>query len=111
MNTSVIWMTEPHSCLHEELIQDHNLKINNLSARADFKENRLDEMDKRLERMENKIDELAESIQQLTMKSVQDDNDIDKRVTSLETTVNVLKWVVTLLFGSGIIFVISNFIN
>ena len=61
--------------------------------------------------MENKIDQLAEAVQELNMKSVQDDNDIDKRVTSLETTVNVLKWVVTLLFGSGIIFVISSFIH
>ena len=104
-------MTEPHSCLHEELIQDHTLKLNDLSNRADYKDARLDELDQRLIRMENKIDQLAEAVQELNMKSVQDDNDIDKRVTSLETTVNVLKWVVTLLFGSGIIFVISNFLH
>jgi len=100
-----------HPCIHEELIQDHNLKINNLSARADFKDNRLDEMDKRLERMEDKIDQLTEAVQQLHLESLQDDKDIDKRVTSLETTVNVLKWVVTLLFGSGLIWILFNFIK
>lgn len=104
-------MNTDGACLHEELIQDHSLQLKELQTRVDYKHTRLDEMDKRLERMEDKIDQLAEAVQQLHLESLQDDKDIDKRVTSLETTVNVLKWVVTLLFGSGIIFVISNFIN
>ena len=107
---SVIWMSD-HSCLHEELIKDHTLKLNDLDHRADYKDARLDEVDHRLERMEDKIDQLTEAVQQLHLESLQDDKDIDKRVTSLETTVNVLKWVVTLLFGSGIIFVIMNLIQ
>ena len=98
-------------CLHEELIQDHSLKINDLSNRADYKDARLDEVDNRLMRMEDKIDQLTESVNQLHLESIQDDKDIDKRVTSLETTVNVLKWVVTLLFGSGVIWLFYNFIH
>ena len=95
-----------YKCIHEELIQNHSLEIKGLEARADYKDARLDEVDKRLERMEDKIDNLAEAVNQLHLESLQDDKDIDKRLTAVETTVRVLKWIVSLLFGTGIIWVI-----
>ena len=104
-------MSTDGACLHEELIQDHSLLLKELETRVDYKHARLDEMDKRLERMEDKIDQLAEAVNQLHLESLQDDKDIDKRLTAVETTVRVLKWIVTLLFGSGVIWIIFNLIK
>lgn len=104
-------MNTDGACLHEELIQDHSLQLKELETRVDYKHARLDEMDKRLERMENKIDQLAEAVNQLHLESLQDDKDIDKRLTAVETTVRVLKWIVSLLFGTGVVWIIFNIIR
>jgi peptidoglycan hydrolase CwlO-like protein len=82
-----------------------------LKTRADYKDKRIDELYNKMEKMENKIDTINENVNTIMMKSVQGDSEIDKRVTSLETTVNVLKWVTTLLFGSGLVWVVYSFIH
>lgn len=104
-------MVAEYNCMHEELIQDHSLKINELTNRADYKDKRIDDLYTKMEKMEEKLDAINENVNTIMMKSVQGDSEIDKRVTSLETTVNVLKWVTTLLFGSGVIWVVYSFIH
>ena len=101
-------MAVEYDCVHEKLIQSHSTDIQSLKTRADYKDKRIDEL---YDKMGNKIDTINENVNTIMMKSVQGDSEIDKRVTSLETTVNVLKWVTTLLFGSGIIWVIYSFIH
>jgi peptidoglycan hydrolase CwlO-like protein len=104
-------MAVEYDCIHENLIQNHSTDIQSLKNRADFKDKRIDELYNKMEKMENKIDTINENVNTIMMKSVQGDSEIDKRVTSLETTVNVLKWVTTLLFGSGLIWVVYSFIH
>jgi peptidoglycan hydrolase CwlO-like protein len=104
-------MAIEYDCIHETLIQSHSTDIESLKTRADYKDKRIDELYDKMEKMENKIDTINENVNTIMMKSVQGDSEIDKRVTSLETTVNVLKWVTTLLFGSGLIWVIYSFIH
>ena len=104
-------MAVEYDCIHESLIQSHSTDIESLKTRADYKDKRIDELYDKMEKMENKIDTINENVNTIMMKSVQGDSEIDKRVTSLETTVNVLKWVTTLLFGSGIIWVVYSFIH
>lgn len=100
-----------YDCVHESLIQSHSTDIQSLKTRADYKDKRIDELYDKMEKMENKIDTINENVNTIMMKSVQGDSEIDKRVTSLETTVNVLKWLTTVLFGSGIIWVVYSFIH
>ena len=104
-------MAVKYDCVHEDLIQSHSTDIQSLKTRADYKDKRIDELYDKIEKMENKIDTINENVNTLMMKSVQGDSEIDKRVTSLETTVRVLQWVTTLLFGSGIIWVIYSLIH
>ena len=104
-------MAVKYDCVHEDLIQSHSTDIQSLKTRADYKDKRIDELYDKIEKMENKIDTINENVNTIMMKSVQGDSEIDKRVTSLETTVRVLQWVTTLLFGSGIIWVIYSFIH
>ena len=98
-------------CLHEEQIHNQSRKIERLEARADFKDKRIDKIMEDQKAMEDKIDKLIEAVNNLHFESLEDDKDIDKRVTRLESTVNVLKWITTLLFGSGLVWIIMNFIG
>ena len=104
-------MAVEYDCIHESLIQSHSTDIESLKTRADYKDKRIDELYDKMEKMGNKIDTIKENVNTIMMKSVQGDSEIDKRVTSLETTVNVLKWVTTLLFGRGIIWAVYSFIH
>ena len=113
MNTNVetVTMVVEYDCIHEQLIQNHSTDIQSLKTRADYKDKRIDDLYDKIEKMENKIDTINENVNTIMMKSVQGDSEIDKRVTSLETTVRVLQWVTTLLFGSGVIWVVYSFIH
>ena len=104
-------MAVEYDCIHESLIQSHSTDIESLKTRADYKDKRIDELYDKMEKMGNKIDTINENVNTIMMKSVQGDSEIDKRVTSLETTVKVLQWVTTLLFGSGLVWVIYSFIH
>ena len=75
-----------YSCIHEELIQDHSLQLKTLEAEIEFKKEKIDDLKTSVENIENKLD-------QLIQKSQQDDFNIDNRVTKVENTLNVLKWV------------------
>jgi chromosome segregation ATPase len=104
-------MSVKYDCVHESLIQAHSTDIESLKTRADYKDKRIDALSEKMDKMEEKIDNISENVNTIMLKSVQGDSEIDKRVTSLETTVRVLQWVTTLLFGSGIIWVIYSFIH
>ena len=83
-----------YECHHEELLNSHSLKLTELEKEEQFKKEKIDKkLDKIIQRSEEK------------------DTDIDKRVTSLETTVKVLKYITGLLFGSGVIWIIFNLIK
>ena len=104
-------MSVKYDCVHEDLIQSHSTDIQSLKTRADYKDKRIDALSEKMDKMEEKIDNISKNVNTIMLKSVQGDSEIDKRVTSLETTVRVLQWVTTLLFGSGIIWVVYSFIH
>ena len=104
-------MAIEYDCIHEQLLQSQTKDLERLKTRADYKDKRINELYDKIEKMEDKIDTINENVTKIMMKSVQGDSNIDKRVTSLETTVKVLKWVTTILFGSGILWAIYSFIH
>lgn len=106
-------MTPPETpCdLHETQIQENSKKISALETRAEYKEKRIDELYDKIEKMENKIDNINENVNKIVQSSIESDNKLEQRLTKLETTVRVLKWITTLLFGSGLIWVIYSFIH
>jgi chromosome segregation ATPase len=98
-------------CIKDDQLQNQSRKIAKLEARANYKDERIEQIILDQKRMEDKIDDLTEAVSQLKYQSLQDDKDIDKRVTSLESTVKVLQWITTLLFGSGVIWIILNYLH
>ena len=88
---------KPYVCIHEERFQDHEVKLERLEARADHKDDKINQIIEDNKRMEEKIDKITESIHRLELESAKDDSNINDRVTSLESTVRTLKFVVTVL--------------
>lgn len=114
MNTKlelILMGNNNYDCHHEELIREHELQLNDLKNELNYKKERLDSMDEKIDKIDKKIDTLTTNVNTIMLKSVEGDNDIDKRLNSVETTIRVLKWVVTFLFGSGALFVLYSFIH
>ena len=103
--------TAEYICIKDDHLQGQSRKIAELEARANYKDERIEQIIQDQKRMEEKIDDLTEAVSQLKYQSLKDDKDIDKRVTTLESTVSVLKWITTLLFGSGVIWIILNYLH
>ena len=111
-----------YTCMHEELVQDHSLKIKGLEARANFNDQRLTNVESQMKEMNDKLEKLnqsiitsqketVETIKNLQLQSNQDDYNIDKRVTSLETTVRVLKWIIAVAISILSVLIALNIIN
>ena len=82
-------MPATHKCLHEELIQDHSLKIKELDTRADYKEQAIMELKEELKEMNVKIDAINDNVNKLILNSETQDKDIDKRVDNVETKIRL----------------------
>ena len=106
-------MTEqqPQTCFHEDMFQTHARKIEALETKAGYKEEMIKELKQDMKDLNDKMDKLSDDVNEAIRKSITGDNEIDRRVTSLETTVRVLKWVIGLVFGSGVVWAVYSFIH
>lgn len=131
----VMKMAVDYDCIHESLIQGHSTDIQSLKTRADYKDKRIDDLYEKIEKMEEKIDKMNDNINQLILKSTQGDTKLElrltaieteqatlkkqiskkedesDRITSLETTVRVLKWVISILIAVIPILIALNIIK
>lgn len=86
--------------LHEDLekkVEEHSIQIQELHDEIDFKKWKIDSLIE-------KIDNLTTVVQQIQLNQIKDDNDIKNRVTSIESTLSTLRWIVGIgLSGLGII--------
>ena len=71
----------------EKKVDEHSIQIQELQDEVDFKKWKIDSLIE-------KIDNLTTVVQQIQLNQLKDDNDIKNRVTSIETTMTTLKWVV-----------------
>lgn len=88
MNTKLVRTLNNETCLqHEEQIQELARKTAELEAHASFKEQRIMEIIEDNKRIEGKIDNLTETVNKVMLNSIKDDNNLNQRVTTLETTI------------------------
>ena len=85
---------EEYVCIREKQVNKHEVDIAELKARADFKDQRIDELKKSMDEMDKKLDKIDHNLGELQRQSERDDFNIDNRVTKLENTQNVLKWII-----------------
>lgn len=83
-------MTETPCTEHEVMIQDNTKKIAALETRADYKDKRIDDLDIKMDKIDTKIDKLTENVNQLMLKSISDDNNLNQRITTIESRIDTL---------------------
>lgn len=98
-------------CIREDVLNDYNTRLTELTTEVHFKKEKIDQIMENQQKMEDKIDNLTTVVSNLQLQSLKDDKDIDNRVARLESTVQTLKWILTLLFGSGVIWIVFNLIR
>lgn len=85
---------------HEQLeakVEEHSLQIQQLHDEVDFKKWKIDSLIE-------KIDNLTTVVQQIQLNQIEDDKDIQNRVTAIESTLTTLKWIVGVgLSGLGLL--------
>ena len=72
-----------YDCLHEELLQDHSIRIASLEKEIVFKKEKVDDLKKDNQRMEAKIDEIKDSVNEIILTSKKDDDKLDKRLLKI----------------------------
>jgi len=99
-----------YMCIREKQINKHDADIAELKTRAEYKERQIIELGDNMREMNQKLDYIRDGLQDLKLQSMQDDSDIDNRVTALENTVKVLKWVsATALSVLGVLIAVLSF--
>lgn len=83
-------------CRKELQLNQHDVDIAELKTRVEYKHERIDELKKSMEEMNKKLDKIDHCLNELQLQSERDDFNIDNRVTKVENTINVLKWVIGL---------------
>lgn len=83
---------DQYTCIREKQLGKLEKDVTQLKVRADFKEESIKEVKADIEKMNDKLDAIDEKIGEFVRKSIEDDFNIDNRVTALESTVRVLKW-------------------
>lgn len=71
----------------EQKVDEHSLQIQELKDEVDFKKWKIDSLIE-------KIDNLTTVVQQIQLNQLKDDTDMKTRITSIESTMTTLKWVV-----------------
>lgn len=84
---------EKYVCIRDKQLGKHESDIAQLKVRADFKEESIKEVKADMEKMNDKLDAIDQKIEDFMKNSLEGDFGIDSRVTALESTVRVLKWV------------------
>ena len=84
-------MAAEYTCIHEDEFQTHSRKIAELETKAEYKEQMIKDLKKDMKALNDKMDKLSEDVNKAIVNSINDDKDIDKRVTSIETELALQK--------------------
>lgn len=74
----------------EEQLSKYDSDITELKTRANYKEKQITDLALNMKEVNDKLDDIKQDIQKLTVKSIQGDSDMDIRVTSIEGKVDTI---------------------
>lgn len=76
--------TPNYKCIHEELLQNHSLKITGMEKELNYKKEKLDDLKKQNEKMQDTLEEIKENINTIMLKSKDGDTELNQRIIKLE---------------------------
>lgn len=101
-------MTSEYICIKED-------KLAELEAKAEYKEKRIDELDRKMDKIDGKLDKLTANVNNIMLHSIQDDNNLNQRVTALEskqeTLYKLLLAIPAIIALLGVIAVYINYVH
>lgn len=84
-------MDANYECCHEQLLQDHSLKITELEKEVQFKKEKMDSMQMKIDEIDKKVDKINENVNKIVLASTQSDNYLELRLQANETEIKNLK--------------------
>ena len=85
----------------EAKVEEHSIQIQELKDEISFKR-------WKIETVLEEIDDLTKCVQQIQVHQLKDDSDIKERVTSIESSISTLKWVIGI--GLSVLGLISTYV-
>ena len=76
--------TPKYKCIHEELLQNHSLKITGMEKELDYKKEKLDDLKEQNEKMQDTLEEIRKDINKIMLKSKDGDTELNQRIIKLE---------------------------
>ena len=76
--------TPKYQCIHEELLQNHSLKITGMEKELNYKKEKLDDLKEQNEKMQDTLEEIRKDINKIMLKSKDGDTELNQRIIKLE---------------------------
>ena len=76
--------TPNYKCIHEELLQNHSLKITGMEKELNYKKEKLDDLKEQNEKMQDTLEEIRKDINKIMLKSKDGDTELNQRIIKLE---------------------------
>ena len=76
--------TPNYQCIHEELLQNHSLKITGIEKELNYKKEKLDDLKEQKEKMQDTLEEIRKDINKIMLKSKDGDTELNQRIIKLE---------------------------
>ena len=76
--------TPNYQCIHEELLQNHSLKITGIEKELNYKKEKLDDLKEQNEKMQDTLEEIRKDINKIMLKSKDGDTELNQRIIKLE---------------------------
>ena len=87
--------TPNYKCIHEELLQNHSLKITGMEKELNYKKEKLDDLKEQNEKMQDTLEEIRKDINKIMLKSKDGDTELNQRIIKLENENKTLQQEIT----------------
>lgn len=87
--------TPKYQCIHEELLQNHSLKITGIEKELNYKKEKLDDLKEQNEKMQDTLEEIRKDINKIMLKSKDGDTELNQRIIKLENENQTLQQEIT----------------
>ena len=83
--------TANYECHHEELLNNHSLKLTELEKEVQFKKEKIDSIQMKIDEIDKKLDDLNNNVNKIVLASTKGDQELELRLKAIETELDTNK--------------------
>ena len=80
-----------YECHHEELLNNHSLKLTELEKEVQFKKEKIDSIQMKIDEIDKKLDDLNNNMNKIVLASTKEDQELELRLKAIETELDTNK--------------------